>query len=124
MDRNLDIDNFELLLKERSDEFRMYPTKRVWYSIYNNIHPGRKWPSIAMSITLIAILLFVGYLNTNNKNTYVAFSDSFQTNQAPSVNSLDNYSDPFINFTGTGNQKSEITHTDKSGLPNSGDIPS
>ena len=67
MDRNLDIDNFELLLRERSDEFKMYPTKRIWHSIYNNIHPGRKWPSIAMSITLIAILLLFGYLNTNNK---------------------------------------------------------
>ena len=50
----------------------MYPTKRVWHSIYNNIHPGRKWPSIAMCIVLISILLLVGYLNTSNTNTTLA----------------------------------------------------
>ena len=66
MDRNLDTETFERLLKERSEEFKMFPAKRVWHSIYNNIHPGKKWPSIAMCITLIAILLLVGYLNTNN----------------------------------------------------------
>ena len=65
MSSNFDTDNFEQLIRERSDEFKMYPTKRVWYSIYNNIHPGKKWPSIATCITLISILLLVGYLNTN-----------------------------------------------------------
>ena len=82
MDRNLDIDNFELLLKERSDEFKMYPTKRIWHSIYNNIHPGRKWPSIAMSITLIAILLYslISQLNCNNSCGFLSF--------APCVNAV------------------------------------
>src|SRR6188768_3370198 len=66
MDRNFHTDDFERLLREKSDEFRMYPSKRIWHSIYNNIHPGRKWPSVAMSITLISALLITGYLNTNN----------------------------------------------------------
>ncbi|MEO6356221.1 MAG: hypothetical protein ABIU77_20525 [Ferruginibacter sp.] len=74
MERNLDIDNFERLLKDRSDEFKMYPEKRVWHSIYNNIHPGRKWPSIAMSITLIGVLLLTGYLNTETKTTGKQFA--------------------------------------------------
>ena len=76
MNSNFDSDNFERLLKERSDEFKMYPTKRVWYSIYNNIHPGKKWPSIATCITLISILLLIGYLNTNidSKNILVKVS--------------------------------------------------
>lgn len=70
MDRNFHTDDFERLLREKSDEFRMYPSKRIWNSIYNNIHPGRKWPSVAMSITLIIALLSVGYLNTRNANLY------------------------------------------------------
>src|SRR5918993_1909615 len=65
MDRNLHTDDFERLLREKSDEFRMYPSKRVWYSVYNNIHPGRKWPSVVMSMVLITSLLLVGYLNTS-----------------------------------------------------------
>lgn len=73
---NFDTDNFEKLLKDRSDEFKMYPTKRVWYSIYNNIHPGKKWPSIATCITLISILLLVGYLNTNTHTENINLTKS------------------------------------------------
>jgi hypothetical protein len=70
MDRNFHTDDFERLLREKSDEFRMYPSKRIWHSIYNNIHPGHKWPSVAMSITLISALFLMGYLNTRNRNQY------------------------------------------------------
>ncbi|MEP7142099.1 MAG: hypothetical protein ABI707_04470 [Ferruginibacter sp.] len=70
MDRNFHTDEFERLLREKSDEFRMYPSKRIWHSIYNNIHPGRKWPSVAMGIMLITALLLTGYLNTKNTNLY------------------------------------------------------
>ena len=66
MDRNYYTDEFEQLLKEKSDEFRMYPSKRVWHSIYNDLHPGRKWPSAAVSMLLIITLLLIGYLNSTN----------------------------------------------------------
>jgi len=66
MDRKFYTDDFERLLKEMSDEFKMYPSKRIWNSIYNNIHPQRKWPSICMSISLIFTLILLGHLNTPN----------------------------------------------------------
>ena len=69
MERKFYTDNFEQLLKEKSDEFRMYPSKRVWHSIYNDLHPGRKWPSIAMSMLLIIALLLIGYLNTSDNTS-------------------------------------------------------
>ncbi|MGF2412577.1 hypothetical protein [Ferruginibacter sp.] len=65
MERKFYTDNFEQLLKEKSDEFRMYPSKRVWHSIYNDLHPGRKWPSIAASMLLIIALLLIGYWNND-----------------------------------------------------------
>ena len=43
----------------------MYPSKRVWYSVYNSMHPGNRLPSVSMSIILIGFLFLVGYLNTN-----------------------------------------------------------
>jgi hypothetical protein len=74
-----DIENFENFLREKTDEFRMYPSKRVWYSIYNNMHPGNRLPSVSMTIVLIGFLFLVGFLNTSDvtkekntaaKNTY------------------------------------------------------
>src|SRR5881394_1626314 len=90
MERKFYTDNFEQLLKEKSDEFRMYPSKRVWHSIYNDLHPGRKWPSVAVSLVLIIALLMVGYWNNNNSNT-VTIADAAQKNipnttQAPGNN--------------------------------------
>ncbi len=68
MDRDFYSDEFEQLLKEKADQFRMYPSKRVWHSIYNNLHPSRRWPSAAMSMLLIITLLLTGYLNTSDNS--------------------------------------------------------
>ena len=77
MENHPNMESFEKFIRQQADEFRMYPSKRVWYSIYNNIHPGRKWPSISMCIVLLSALLTIGYLNTKNniittKNSSVA----------------------------------------------------
>lgn len=70
MDTKFYIDDFEFerYLKEKADDFKMYPSKRVWNSIYNNMHPGSRWPSISMCIILICTLFLIGFLNTNTHN--------------------------------------------------------
>ena len=69
MDRKYHTDDFERMLREMSDEFRMFPSKRIWNSIYNHVHPGHKWPSVVMTISLIFTLIFVGHLNTSDATT-------------------------------------------------------
>lgn len=66
MENKFYTDGLERLVKEKSDEFRMYPSRRVWHSIYNDRHPSRRWPSVAISMILIFVLLLVGYLNTSD----------------------------------------------------------
>ncbi len=88
MDRDFHTDDFERLLREKSDEFRMYPSKRIWHSIYNNIHPGHKWPSVAMCITLISALLLVGYLNTRNSSTYSRVNKIENNNQSADLSQI------------------------------------
>ena len=61
-------DEFEQLLKEKADQFSMYPSKRVWHSLYNNLHPGRRWPSVVISLVLISSLMVIGYLNTGENS--------------------------------------------------------
>ena len=89
MERKFYTDDFEQLLKEKSDEFRMYPSKRVWHSIYNDLHPGRKWPSIAVSMVLIIALLMVGYWNNNFSKTTIAAGNTTK-NAAPHINASAN----------------------------------
>jgi hypothetical protein len=68
MENEFYTDEFEQLLKEKADQFSMYPSKRVWHSIYNNLHPSRRWPSVVMSLLLISSLILIGYLNTGENS--------------------------------------------------------
>lgn len=77
MEKEYYTDDFELLLKEKADQFRMYPSKRVWHSIYNNLHPGRRWPSVVMSLLLISSLMLIGYLNTGENNLSLRMNTSY-----------------------------------------------
>jgi hypothetical protein len=66
MERKFYHENFEGSLKHDADQFKMYPSKKVWHGIYNDVHPGRRWPSVAISILFIFTLVIVGHLNTGN----------------------------------------------------------
>lgn len=69
MEKNFYNDNFEQLLKDSTDDFRMYPSKRVWHSLYNDLHPGKRWPSLAVCLLLISSVLYIGISNNNSINS-------------------------------------------------------
>jgi hypothetical protein len=69
MEKNFYNDEFENYLKESTENFRMYPSRKVWHSIYNDLHPSRKWPSLAVCLVLITAILFVGVSNNNSLNS-------------------------------------------------------
>jgi hypothetical protein len=66
MERRFFMNEFEQSLKEHADSFQMAPSKKVWHGIYNDLHPGKRWPSVTMSLLLIFTLVVIGHLNTNN----------------------------------------------------------
>lgn len=59
-------DDFELFLKESTDEFRMVPSRKIWYSIYNNMHPAKRWPSMAVCLLILTAVLYLGIENNNS----------------------------------------------------------
>src|SRR6476660_1662085 len=66
MERRFFMNDFERYLKEHADNFQMVPSRKVWHGIYNDLHPGKRWPSVTMSLLLIFTLVVIGHLNTNN----------------------------------------------------------
>lgn len=67
--------NFEQFIKEGADQYRMYPSEKVWRGVHNALHTRRRrW------IIGFTVLLFVGgitsltFINTNNteENTIAA----------------------------------------------------
>lgn len=71
MEDNFYLDDFELSLKEQANQFKMAPSKKVWHGIYNDMHPGRRWPSITISLLLVISIVFVGYINTHNDKALI-----------------------------------------------------
>ena len=66
MENNFYRDDFEQMLRDTTEEFRMYPSRKVWHSIYNDLHPDRKWPSFAACLLLLTAILYIGVSNNNN----------------------------------------------------------
>jgi hypothetical protein len=91
MKKNFYNNNFESLLKEKLDEFKMLPSKKNWHSIYNDLHPDKRWPSITISLLLITTLSFVGYFNTTpaNKQTTIN-NNNIKTNPTTLIANTDN----------------------------------
>lgn len=66
MEENNYRDEFELFLKGSVDEFKMVPSRKVWYSLYNNLHPDRRWPSMAVCLLILTAVLYLGIANNNS----------------------------------------------------------
>ena len=75
-------DDFEMYLKKHADQFKMEPSKKVWHGIYNNFHPGRRWPSIATGLMIILLLSVTNNLNTRQKEEI----STYDRLAVPSVN--------------------------------------
>ncbi len=42
MDRNIYDNDFEEFLKQKSDQYKMYPSDRVWNNVYSSLHSRKK----------------------------------------------------------------------------------
>ncbi len=66
--------DFEQLLKDATEDFKMYPSRRVWNSLYNNFHPAKRWPSLAVCLLLVTAILYIGVTNNNAINASSKFA--------------------------------------------------
>ncbi|WP_207511832.1 hypothetical protein [Longitalea luteola] len=57
MERGFYNEDIEELLKEKADQYKMYPSDKVWKGIHRSLHPNRKW----YWFSLILFLSAVGY---------------------------------------------------------------
>ncbi|MEO8720397.1 MAG: hypothetical protein ABI372_04780 [Ginsengibacter sp.] len=95
MERRFDMSDFEQSLKDHADQFSLTPSKRVWNGIYNNLHPGSKWPSVTIAIVFIITLFIVGNLNNSKKDADNSSKTTRNENSKP-TNNTNNISDHTI----------------------------
>jgi len=77
MERKHYMDEFETFLTEKADQYKLYPSDKVWENIQKHLHPNRRWPYITAGLLLIGL-------------TFVAerfISHSADTGTATAINS-------------------------------------
>lgn len=53
MESNYRHSDFERYLKDNADQYRMFPSEKVWKGIHNNLHTRRKWYGIGLAFLLL-----------------------------------------------------------------------
>src|ERR1700749_1156783 len=53
-------DEFEQLIREKTEQYKMYPSEKVWKGVHNSLHTKRKWFIGTMALLVGGILFFAG----------------------------------------------------------------
>jgi len=53
-------DDFEQLIREKTEQYKMYPSENVWKGVHNSLHTKRRWFIGSMSVLVGGILFFAG----------------------------------------------------------------
>jgi hypothetical protein len=53
-------DDFEQLIRDKTEQYKMYPSERVWKGVHNSLHTKRRWFIGSMSLLVTGILFWAG----------------------------------------------------------------
>ncbi len=53
MENNYNNKDFEHFLKQSADQYRMFPSEKVWNNIHNTLHTRRRWYGIGLTLLLL-----------------------------------------------------------------------
>ena len=106
--------DFEQFVKQNADQYRMFPSDKVWSNIHNTLHTRRRWYGIGLGLLILSagVVTWV-MLNTAGKDRQVVSTLPEITAQQP-VEVKKKTTQPFIIPAKSANNKTSfITSTDK-----------
>src|SRR5579863_5351259 len=60
MERDFYNDDFEELIRQKADQYKMYPSDKVWKGVYSSLHTRRRKFVFGMSFLITGILFLAG----------------------------------------------------------------
>ena len=68
MNQNFENRDFEHFLKQNADQYKMFPSEKVWKGINNTLHTRRRWYGIGLALLLLTTAAVTGImLSPSNK---------------------------------------------------------
>ncbi|HJS54293.1 MAG TPA: hypothetical protein VJ765_07110, partial [Chitinophagaceae bacterium] len=68
MERQFNNGDFEKLLRDNANQYRMYPSDRVWKGIHSALHTRRRWYGLTAAIMFLITGSVVSIFIFNDKN--------------------------------------------------------
>lgn len=88
MQRGFYNEDLEQLIRQKADQYKMYPSDKVWKGVYRNLHTRRKWYWVSFVLLLTAISYYaVELISPSANKSGVAVNPSTQTTPANNNNS-------------------------------------
>ena len=74
MDNNFNNKDFEQFVRQNADQYRMFPSEKVWEGIHDTLHTRRRWYGIGLSFLLLTtgIVTWVMLLSPSGKKQPLA----------------------------------------------------
>ena len=73
MEKNINNRDFEQFVQKNADQYRMFPSERVWTGIHKSIHSRRKWYGAGLTLLLFtASTVTLVMLNTTARKSSIA----------------------------------------------------
>ena len=91
MENKFNHEDFEHFLKENADQYRMFPSEKVWKGIHKTIHSRPKWYGIGLSLLILttSVVTWVMLSNSNRNNQVITSLPPANSQQmAPAVEDL------------------------------------
>jgi len=87
MERQFNNGDFEKLLRDNANQYRMYPSEKVWKGIHSALHSRRRWYGLSALITFLLTGSIVSIIiyndNSRSKDLVELKNNSIQDNNQP-----------------------------------------
>jgi hypothetical protein len=123
MERQYNNGDFEKLLRDNANQYRMYPSEKVWKGIHSALHTRRKWYGITAAImflitgSIVSIIIYNGNPDKNNLGEQPAQKQTSGQIAAADKATQQNYT-PAINKHTSGAAKPKIQGVGEIGFNN------
>jgi Outer membrane protein beta-barrel domain len=121
-------DDFEDQLREKADQFKMYPSDKVWNEVYGSLHTKKRRFVAGMSVLISAILILAGKQLLSPSKITEHPAVAMKTSPPPAPVNLQDFTAPSES---PGHLIASVARTHKLNAPfaleenveNSGDVP-
>ena len=79
MEKRFDNKDFEQFVKQNADQYRMFPSEKVWKNVHFSLHTRRRWFGIGLGFLLITVLTVTWVMLSPDKKNDIAISKTSVT---------------------------------------------